>query len=79
MRMQLHASPPRAPPRLPHLVDPVRVEQAAAADLAADALLSHRAQVARRLELRDTGARGLAVHDALRVMARARTASMGVR
>lgn len=47
------------------LVDPVRVEHAEAGQAAPGALLSNGAQVARRLELRDTLVNGLAVDDAL--------------
>lgn len=48
-----------------HLVDPVRVEHTKASDLAADTLLSHGAQVALGLELSDTLAGGLSVHNTL--------------
>lgn len=75
-RASLHG-PPHAPLRAPHaapsaaapttdLVNPVRVDDAQAPALAPHALLGHIAQVARRLELRDALAGGLAVHDALR-------------
>jgi hypothetical protein len=48
------------------LRNPVRVEDAEAAALAADALLGERAQVALPLELVNAGVDGLAVVDALR-------------
>lgn len=68
------ATPAAAPP--PHLVDPVAVEHAQAAALAANALLGHAAQVARGLQLRDALAHGLAVDNALR-MARRGAAKSG--
>ncbi len=49
----------------PHLIDPVGVEDAQAADLAADALLRQVLQVPRRLQRRDALVHRLAVHDTL--------------
>ena len=48
-----------------HLVDPVRVEHAEAAQLAAGALLGHAAQIACGLQLRHALVHRLAVHNAL--------------
>eukprot|EP00955_Chlamydomonas_euryale_P084218 363937-Chlamydomonas_euryale.AAC.13 len=53
-----------------YLVDPVRVENPHTPDLAANALLRHRAQVAGGLQLRDTLVDGLAVDNTLRHMMR---------
>ena len=48
-----------------HFVDPVRVEDAQASDLAANALLRDAAQVAGGLQLRDALAGWLSVNDTL--------------
>ena len=48
-----------------YLIDPVRVEDAQASDLASNALLSNTAQVAGWLQLGDTLAGRLAIDDTL--------------
>jgi hypothetical protein len=55
----------RGQARAAHLVDPVGVQHAQAAHLAARALLGHIAQVAGGLQLGDTLVHGLTVNDAL--------------
>ena len=47
------------------LVQPVRVQHAQGAATTRGALLSHRTQVTRKLELGDTAVHGLTVHDTL--------------
>jgi hypothetical protein len=51
---------------LPHLVDPVRVQHTEGTQLAAGALLCHRAVVAVGLQLGDTLVDGLTIHNTLR-------------
>ena len=50
----------------PHLIDPVRVEHAQAAQLAARTLLCNTSQVPGRFQLRDALVHWLTVHNALR-------------